>query len=235
MPPPEVSDRNPPVGEVSPGLRTHRSDLLSPPSTQSLPLYFGIAAAPRRPGAGTAEESRGKVAWGLGVQSTLCPPTSRGAVVAMVTRAAVTSPPRAGRSAGLGRPAAVRSHCRRRRARRRRLERGFQPRAAAGERVPTTASREESAGLFVGKAGGPGPVVPRARTACVSFRVCPGRGGSGGDGPQSGRWAAPRRARRGKPGCSPAHRGARPPGTTPPSCGCRRRREASRALLPSND
>lgn len=111
------------------------------------------------------------------------------------------------------------------------------PAAASGKRLPaarsclgagpTPASREESAGLLVGKAGGPGPVVPRARTACVSFRGCPGRGGSGGDGPQSGRWAAPRRARCGKPGCSPAHRGARFSGTTPPSCGGRRRREAS--------
>lgn len=99
VPPPEVSDRNHPVGEVSPGLGTHGSDLLSPPSTQSLRLYFGIAAAPRRPGAGTAEESRGKVELKLGVRRTLCPPTSRGAAVSMVTRAAryVTAAGGAGR------------------------------------------------------------------------------------------------------------------------------------------
>lgn len=245
VPPPEVSDRNHPVGEVSPGLGTHGSDLLSPPSTQSLRLYFGIAAAPRRPGAGTAEESRGKVELKLGVRRTLCPPTSRGAAVSMVTRAAryVTAAGGAGRGVALGRPAAARGRRREWRARRRSGGRCVVHGGAAREPAPKPAPRGRRTRLFVGRAERPRPRrAARSHGGYAVFPACmdaveaaetvrgAGRGRDCGE-PRCGKPSRllPRTPR----SLSVAERPLSRHG--PAFCLRRRRREASRACLPFSE
>lgn len=227
MPPPEVSDRNHPVGEVSPGLGTHGSDLLSPPSTQSLRVYFGIAAAPRRPGAGTAEESRGKVELRLGVRRTLRPPISKGAAVSMVTRAAryVTAAGGAGRRAGAsgrstGSPTGMASAAAISGALRRVWRR------CPGARPDARSSREAYPPFRRESGAAPAPSCRAlTRWMCGVPRVH-GRGGSGGDGPRSRQRAGLRRAsvREAFP-AAPAHTPeparrrapARSPATVPPS------------------